>query len=566
MEGLLNKIHNLTQGARNRISTTLFARKANTPRKTNRLTLGFMLVAAMAACLAAAHPSKTHHSAGVRSVKRGKGHHLQRTTAQVEYTYQGLSNVQAWRQQEECVAPLTMLEAWGWQVTNEPNGRVKLQVEDQSVEVALRQVEGQDCILLREAIRLLDGNSTWITPDRLQITGRVRVVRYVSHHLKVSSSLSVTPKVTQPNAQGLAHLELSGATLSQDAIVDVEPSVKVSTDAPNQLGIDFPAPGRFLVPAEAVQPTKDLDLDSSQTITVSPSDTVSLTHETEQGLTLDLGSSQHLSGPVKIARTDATTLKLSLPGVQISQSPDLSQTPSVAAVIPTTTDRGTDLILQLKRPMGVKVSQTNGRLQVVLVKPPVGDGKIAGKLIVVDAGHGGKDTGATHPYSGLHEKELTMAIAKKLAADLAAEGATVFLTRDSDEFISLEERANIANRNKADLFLCVHINSNGPDRKSSGTITFFHGQNVVSSTLADCIQRQIVQVSGIPGIGCWSDQKIYPRSGFSVLRNTKMPGVLMELGFINNDHDRAQLVREDIQDAIAAAIVKGVKTYLGTPN
>jgi N-acetylmuramoyl-L-alanine amidase len=195
----------------------------------------------------------------------------------------------------------------------------------------------------------------------------------------------------------------------------------------------------------------------------------------------------------------------------------------------------------------------------------VGDGQLAGKVIVVDAGHGGHDSGTKALTDGLEEKAITLPIAKMLAADLAAQGATVIMTRQTDVFIPLQERAAIANRNHADLFLCVHINSNGRNTSTSGSITFYHNADPISSTLADCIERQLPAAGGIPGIGTWSDTKIYG-IGFSVLRNIKMPGVLMELGFMNNANDRPKLVNKDAQQAMAAAIVKGVKVYLGQPS
>jgi N-acetylmuramoyl-L-alanine amidase len=524
---------------------------------------------ALAVLAIAALGAAERHNPGVPRLKP-EAHRRQRTPVQVEYTYRGVGTQTAFRQgaggpSDECLAPFTMLESWGWQITNQPNGRVRLQVEDQSIEVTPHQVEGQDCVLLREAIRLLDAESAWVDATHLQINGRVRVVRFIGHHLKVSASLDVTPKVTE-TVGGVAHIEFSGATLSPDAIIDVDPNVQVAPQPPNHLMVAFPAQGRFLVPADATQPTKELDLDASALIPATATgDGILLGQETGAGLSLDLGSTKKLTGPVHLTRVDATTLRISLPGLQLGDAPGLAQSPSIVALTPQSTDRGSELIVQLKRPMGVTLSQSSGRIQLALVKPPVGDGKIAGKLIVVDPGHGGKDPGAKHTASGLQEKELTLVIGKKLAADLAAEGATVIVTRDTDEFIPLEERAAIANRNHADLFLCVHINSNGADRKTSGSITFYHAQNPVSATLADCIEREISSASGIPGIGIWSDKKIY-HSGFSVLRGTKMPGVLLELGFINNDHDRVQLVQPDVQDAIASAVVRGVKTYLGEGN
>jgi len=195
----------------------------------------------------------------------------------------------------------------------------------------------------------------------------------------------------------------------------------------------------------------------------------------------------------------------------------------------------------------------------------VGNGKLAGKIVVVDPGHGGHDSGAKSPDGGYQEKNLTLKIGKYLSDKLASEGATVIMTRKTDVFIELTERAAIANRNNADFFISVHINSSSQNSTTSGTITFYHNQDPIKQLLADCIQREIAKVSKLRSIGTWSDTRIY-QSGFSVLRNSKMPGVLVECGFINRSVDLKRMVTDDFQRAAAAAIVKGIKVYLGDGN
>jgi N-acetylmuramoyl-L-alanine amidase len=163
---------------------------------------------------------------------------------------------------------------------------------------------------------------------------------------------------------------------------------------------------------------------------------------------------------------------------------------------------------------------------------------------------------------GVHEKTLTLSIGKLLAAGLAEQGATVIMTRKTDVDISLNERALIANRNGAHFFLSVHINSNGRPNSTSGSITFHHKGATVSKLLAECIENEIGKASRLPSIGVWSDGRIYD-SGFAVLRKTKMPGVLLELGFINHNRDRARMQEAQYQRAVAAAVVKGVRVFLG---
>jgi N-acetylmuramoyl-L-alanine amidase len=136
------------------------------------------------------------------------------------------------------------------------------------------------------------------------------------------------------------------------------------------------------------------------------------------------------------------------------------------------------------------------------------------------------------------------------------------MTRNTDVFLPLAERPAIANRNNAHLFVSVHINSSAVANKNSGTITFYHRQDPIGQLLAEAIHRELVKVSALPNIGVWSDSRIY-RTGFAVLRGAKMPGVLLELGFINNEKDRERMKTPQFQKASAEAVVRGIRKFLG---
>jgi len=216
----------------------------------------------------------------------------------------------------------------------------------------------------------------------------------------------------------------------------------------------------------------------------------------------------------------------------------------------------------LDRPMGVEFVNSQREIMISLVKPKVGNGRLAGKVIVVDAGHGGNDVGARHAGKGVNEKDLTLAISKLLSAELTAQGASVIMTRKTDVFIPLGERSAIANRAQADLFVSVHINSNKVAESRAGGITFYHGKDKISQTLAECVQSEIKRLNQIPHIGVWSDTRIH-KSGFAVLRNAKMPAILIETGFINHSKDLAKMTSSEFQNQFARAIVKGIRVYLG---
>jgi len=498
-------------------------------------------------------------------------HGAQGHPAYVNFGYLGVSPSIAYRVDDDAYISTDMPTPWGWQVEREDSGAYKVTVGEQVIEVQGRRMNGDVMLPMTDIARALDAEIHWRPhTDVLDVTSRIRVIRVLNGHLSVCASLPVLPHIILGPKSDRLIVDLLGATVSLDAIVDVLPGLVVSVPKPGSVRIEFPVQGPLSLDPRLGEPTRELDIDT--TLTASPQlmgataveETLQIERETDAALSLSMPLPAKLAHAPNVARLDATTLRIWLPGIKVLLAPNGASSPSIKHVEAELTPAGTELVFQLIRPMGVTLSTEQG-FHIRFVKPPVGDGQLAGKVIVVDAGHGGHDSGTKALTDGLTEKSLTLPIAKMLAADLAAQGAIVIMTRQTDVFIPLEERAAIANRNHANLFLCVHINSNGRNTSTSGSITFYHNADPISSTLADCIERQLPAASGIPAIGTWSDTKIYD-IGFSVLRNTRMPAVLMELGFMNNANDRPKLVNKDVQETMAAAIVKGVKVYLGQPS
>lgn len=180
---------------------------------------------------------------------------------------------------------------------------------------------------------------------------------------------------------------------------------------------------------------------------------------------------------------------------------------------------------------------------------PGGTGK---KLIVLDAGHGAKDSGAVG-VTGKYEKKFNLSIVLKTAELLKKEpDLQVVLTRSDDTFLELKERAAIANNLKADLFISVHANSGSA--KATGTETYY--QRDASKAFANVMHKHLVKATGL------SDRGV--RYGnFHVIRETKMPAILLEAGYLSNKGDEALLFTEELQDRFAQAIVDGIKEYLG---
>lgn len=170
------------------------------------------------------------------------------------------------------------------------------------------------------------------------------------------------------------------------------------------------------------------------------------------------------------------------------------------------------------------------------------------KIICLDAGHGGHDPGAC--ASGVKEKDIALKMAKLVGGRLVA-GYTVVYTRADDSYVELPDRAACANRIKADLFVSIHCNSAG-HAQANGVEVFTHKTKSAGSVAAaSAIYKRLLAASGMAGRGIKA-------ANYAVLRETKMPAVLVELGFISNAADRAKLTNPAWQEQVAAAIAAGI--------
>jgi len=175
-----------------------------------------------------------------------------------------------------------------------------------------------------------------------------------------------------------------------------------------------------------------------------------------------------------------------------------------------------------------------------------------GTRIVVDAGHGGKDPGAQR--GGLNEKDLTFAIARRLNNRLRHLGYNTRMSRPTEDFVTLGGRVEATKAHNAALFVSVHINCMDGGRDDIyGIETYYTHPN--SARLAYVLHRHIVAATGKP------DRRVRQR-GLYVTRMNAVPAVLLEVGFISNPAERAQLNDPEYQEKIAAAIAAGIKEYL----
>lgn len=180
---------------------------------------------------------------------------------------------------------------------------------------------------------------------------------------------------------------------------------------------------------------------------------------------------------------------------------------------------------------------------------------VKNRIIVLDPGHGGKDSGATN--GSVYEKNIVLDVSKRLQTLLTNAGAKVVLTRSTDVFIDLDERPRIAERNYGEMFISVHVNSHTTE-VPQGTETFYNSSRDTNLneeiTLAKYINNEIVQNAGMINRGV-------KYGNLAVTRPLEMPAVLVELGFIKNPSDVKKLTDDKYLQIFAQSLFNAIEEY-----
>ncbi len=180
--------------------------------------------------------------------------------------------------------------------------------------------------------------------------------------------------------------------------------------------------------------------------------------------------------------------------------------------------------------------------------------KIRGAVVVIDPGHGGKDPGALPKYGGhMTESAIVLDIGNRVARLLGERGARVIMTRSSDRFLELQDRADTAERNRADLFISIHADS-AENRSASGAGVHIHTKASSQSQKAALRMTAAFQKHGIECRGIY-------RNNFHVLREHSRPAMLIECGFLTNAGDAGKLNSSSYRARIANAIADGTTAY-----
>ncbi len=187
-----------------------------------------------------------------------------------------------------------------------------------------------------------------------------------------------------------------------------------------------------------------------------------------------------------------------------------------------------------------------------LVTKAPGQNGLKGRIIALDPGHGGSDPGAV--ANGLREKDINLGIAKELEKMLLDKSANPFLTRTNDTFVELSQRAKMANDRNADIFISIHANAATP--AANGVETYWDDtySAAESRALAQHINRHLKNELGMNDRGV-------KEARFAVIRQSRMPSVLVEVGFITNSGDAAKMKQPDFNTKAARAILKGIEDF-----
>lgn len=182
------------------------------------------------------------------------------------------------------------------------------------------------------------------------------------------------------------------------------------------------------------------------------------------------------------------------------------------------------------------------------------NGTSSKKLIIIDAGHGGSDPGAVS-VNNRFEKNFTLPVALKVR-DLLKKQANieVVMTRDADVYPTLKDRSDLANKLNADVFISIHGNKAVGAPAANGTETYYY-KSAKGKELASNIHKNLIKALGLKDRGV-------KEANYHVLRETKMPAALLEIGFLSNYSDEKLMFTDSFQDKAAQAIVKGILEFL----
>ena len=194
----------------------------------------------------------------------------------------------------------------------------------------------------------------------------------------------------------------------------------------------------------------------------------------------------------------------------------------------------------------------------------VKDYSLIGKVFYIDPGHGGRDSGAIS--NTFLEKDMNLLLSQKLAQSLTSKGAVVYLTRDGDYDLSnstinkkrndLYNRVKMINNSKCDMYISIHLNAS-TSKKWNGIQIFYSNVLKENKVIAEAITNTMKENMN-------NIRDVKKENGYYMYSKLKVPGVLVEAGFISNTNDNYKIRQADYQDILISNITLGIENYFKT--
>lgn len=278
-----------------------------------------------------------------------------------------------------------------------------------------------------------------------------------------------------------------------------------------------------------------------------------------------------LTGPViprVEAPADQNRLVIELPGVTLAAGVDTGPTGPAGpfrSLDIRTYEQGTWVVAELAGPAGYHVESLPGGVLVTPINKrgespdqrastteTAARGVLSGRVIGIDPGHGGDDPGAIGP-GGTYEKDITLALALRVRDLLTEAGARVVMTREDDRWVGLYDRAGVVNEAGADVFVSIHLNA-APSGNISGVEVYRHPSG--DTAFARALHQRMLNATGLPNRGLVA-------ADFVVLRETRMPGALVECAYLSNPREEQLIRTGDFQERVVGAIFEALRDVLG---
>lgn len=499
----------------------------------------------------------------------------------VTFTHFGSFSEGAVRLDDDVYAPPTLLRQWGWEVTTR-YADADIQLDDRTARVKMIFHKGRPLVSLTEAVKMAGARSSWKgNSNHYVVLSWIRNIEPTPKGVRIDGTLPFKTKSFRLTNPDRLVLDLEGAEHDPTLLGQLPQGWRVGQVNETTVRLVIEHPTMATQPLPTAQPGRTMQMDLRSLDSSIPPAVVTqpapvkptpgpaptenpailsgfqLSNTTADSLLFAIPITKGIPGRPTGVYKSLNDLRITIPNAKMEQAFDPAVSSPLINGIKLVQINASTVELQVRSTRGLAFASEvrADTLSIRVYIPTYVNGGIAGKVIVVDAGHGGNDPGANH--GGANEKTITLRVSNFLAEELTRLGATVIRTRTEDKFIALGERSRIANDANADLFISVHVNSNTVANTASGSKTFYHKTESQGLLLSTAIEDEFKALGKIRSMGTWSDQRIY-QSGFAVLRNTRMLGVLVETGFINNSKDRAVLITEAYQRQMAKAIAQAL--------